>query len=208
MREVIRITDENREQYRDIIDIAVTASSVTDNLMVVARGECNKKQDVKPFAMIEDISLYAVHNVDTALLYKSKITDEEIEIALRNTAEDARICDMAKVMAHGLPSPELFTRIDEWEPGDNENPLYILTNSNMQNGAGLIFCDDVLHRIWEKIGNYFLLPSSIHELTICPDSGALQKDDFDFMVKSANSEAVSSEEKLSDRSFYYDGKLN
>ena len=115
---------------------------------------------------------------------------------------------MEKVMAHGMPSAELFTRIDEWKPGDNENPLYILTNSNMQNGAGLIFCDDVLHRIWEKVGNYFLFPSSIHELIICPDSGALQKDDFDFMVKSTNSEAVSSEEKLSDRSFYYDGKLN
>ena len=208
MREVIRITDENMEQYKDIIDIAVTASSVTDNLMVVARGEGNKKQDVKPFARIEDISFYAVHNVDTALLYKSKITDEEIEIAIRNTVEDARICDMAKVMAHGLPSAELFTRIDEWEPGDNGNPLYILTNSKMQNGAGLIFCDDVLHRIWEKVGNYFLFPSSIHELIICPDNGAFEKDDLDFMVRSINSDVVSSEEKLSDRSFYYDGKLN
>ena len=147
-------------------------------------------------------------NADNALVYVNKMPDDALDIAIKNTVENTRICNMREMIANGVINPESLKTIDEWEPDRKGIPLYIITNRDMRNGAGVIFCDNVLRRIYEKIGNFYLFPSSIHEVIITPDDKTMAKEDLDLMVKTINSDAVDPDEKLTDRSFYYNGTLN
>ena len=51
-------------------------------------------------------------------------------------------------------------------------PMYVLTNSRKVNGASQIVRKEVLHRAGDILGeDYMIIPSSIHEVLLVPDSG-------------------------------------
>lgn len=56
---------------------------------------------------------------------------------------------------------------------DFDLPVFILTKKNFMYGASLIFDAEVRGRIWKSLGrNYYVMPSSIHEVLIVPDNGS------------------------------------
>ena len=52
--------------------------------------------------------------------------------------------------------------------------------------------------------NYYVLPSSIHELLILPDNGSMQLSELEAMVREVNATQVAPEDRLSDKVQYYD----
>lgn len=97
----------------------------------------------------------------------------------------------------------------DWEILDFQGPPseepYILTNSNGINGAAVWLYPQLL----EQLSDYFdqsiyILPSSIHELVILPDSGQICESDMLHMVAQVNQECVLPEEFLSGNIYYYD----
>ena len=96
--------------------------------------------------------------------------------------------------------------VDQWEP--DGSPMTILTTRGAANGAGVIFCDSVLQKIREKIGNFYILPSSIHEVLIVPVSGGIELDYLEEMVRTINATEVSPEDRLSDQVYLFDGTLH
>ena len=96
--------------------------------------------------------------------------------------------------------------IDEWEP--DGSPMTVLTTKGAVNGAGILFCDSVLQKIHEKLGDYFVLPSSIHELIIVPVSEGIDRDELTEMVKTINATEVAPADRLSDKVYLYDGILH
>lgn len=85
-----------------------------------------------------------------------------------------------------------------------DNRMYILTNQYCQFGAACILYDHVL----EDIGNllkedYYILPSSIHELIILPLSFSPDEASLNEMIVDINRTQVSEEEVLSDHAYYY-----
>lgn len=86
-----------------------------------------------------------------------------------------------------------------------ESPLYVLTNSMRCFGACCLFYDGMLEEIGKELGeNYYVIPSSIHEMIIVPESKSPSREDLDEMIVEINETQVSAEEVLSDRSYYYD----
>ena len=86
-------------------------------------------------------------------------------------------------------------------------PMLCLTNRFYRNGASLILHEDILRRIGKVLGsNYYILPSSIHEVVIVPDVGVQDVADLSLMVREINSEMVEPDEKLSDKVQYYNRK--
>lgn len=62
---------------------------------------------------------------------------------------------------------------------------------------------------WIKIGellgkNFYVLPSSIHEVLIVPDNGDMQAKELESMVKEVNATQVAPADLLSDKVQYYD----
>ncbi len=84
-------------------------------------------------------------------------------------------------------------------------PMLCLTNRFYRNGASLILHKDILKRTGEVLGsNFYVLPSSIHEVVIVPDMGEQDVAELSLTVREINEEQVKPEERLSDKVQYYD----
>lgn len=83
--------------------------------------------------------------------------------------------------------------------------LYVITNEQGMNGATCILYQGVLEEIGQVLGcSYYLLPSSIHEMIICPDMEPVTRELLLSLVKEANHMVVTMGEVLSDNIYYYD----
>lgn len=80
----------------------------------------------------------------------------------------------------------------------DEIPMYVLTNTAMNFGAGLILNKSILRHILDTLNeDIYILPSSVHELIVIPSSMA---DDAQFltdMVYSINQSQVEPKDRLS-----------
>ncbi len=88
-----------------------------------------------------------------------------------------------------------------------ENPMFCLTNESKMNGASLLLQEDIRKQIGECLGSdYFVIPSSVHEVLILPDNGIFQVPELNAMVKEVNETQVERQEQLSDKVQFCDGK--
>lgn len=87
--------------------------------------------------------------------------------------------------------------------------MYVLTNHARSFGAACILYENVLTDIGETLGeNYYVLPSSIHEAIIIPESNSPHRLDLDDMICEINETQVPPEEVLSNRAYYFSRKEN
>lgn len=87
---------------------------------------------------------------------------------------------------------------------DENSQMLVLTNKNKYLGATVFFFPDMQKRIAEIVGrDYYVLPSSVHELLIIPDRGNFKPNDLADMVQSVNNQMVSSEEQLGNKVLFY-----
>ena len=97
--------------------------------------------------------------------------------------------------------------LDEVDPHDYENipPFFTLSTKNMTKGAVMAMNPVVMDKISEKLGDVYVLPSSVHEVLIVPKA-AISTDVQQLlnMVKSVNESEVAPEEQLSDNVYEYD----
>lgn len=83
--------------------------------------------------------------------------------------------------------------------------LYVVTNEQGINGATCILYDHLLQDIANIVGcDYYLLPSSIHEMMICPVNEQIDPKMLLSLVKEANYMVVTMGEVLSDNIYFYD----
>ena len=83
-------------------------------------------------------------------------------------------------------------------------PMYVLTNACKLHGSACILYEDLLVLISQKINNdFYIIPSSIHEVLLIPAENATSYDELSSMVREINSTQVSREEILSDHVYFY-----
>ena len=93
----------------------------------------------------------------------------------------------------------------EWNPLLQDIPMRVLSNHKRVHGASCILYPSVLHQLAiEQGGNYYILPSSIHEVILLKDGGAEDEERLKWMIQQVNQEIVDAEEILSDSLYYYD----
>lgn len=84
-------------------------------------------------------------------------------------------------------------------------PMKILSNHDRVHGAACILYPGLLQEIGEKEGaNFYILPSSVHEVILLNDHGSEEPDKLREMVREVNTEQVEPQEVLSDSVYYYD----
>lgn len=90
-----------------------------------------------------------------------------------------------------------------------QDEMYVLSNESGQLGAVVLFYPEMQKRLGELVGmNYYVLPSSTHEVIIVPDRGEIGLNEFIGMVKGANRDVVAPKDVLSDRVFKFDIERN
>lgn len=83
--------------------------------------------------------------------------------------------------------------------------MYVLTNESKLNGAAVLFYPEVQEKIAEQLGgDYFVLPSSVHEVLIVPDQGILEYQELKDMVNDVNNAQVPPDEVLTGEVYSYD----
>lgn len=93
--------------------------------------------------------------------------------------------------------------------GTKEHKMYILSNNKGINGATCLLYDNVLHEFADQIhSDFFILPSSIHEVILVPYDRTISKRALSDMVKDVNLTQVARDEVLSDHVYFYSRKNN
>ena len=82
--------------------------------------------------------------------------------------------------------------------------LYYLTNEFSAGGAVLMTCKNLMDKIADFLGeDFYILPSSTHEVLLLPESKAPSKEELDQRIQEVNREALEPEDYLSDHAYYY-----
>lgn len=86
-----------------------------------------------------------------------------------------------------------------------EEDLYVLSNKSNINGFTVIAYDGALDRASKVLqDNYYIIPSSIHEAILVPESYGLSEEELRQMVADVNETVVAEEDRLSDEVYFYD----
>lgn len=85
--------------------------------------------------------------------------------------------------------------------------LYVITNTAKCFGAAVMLYPGLWERIGDILGeDFYILPSSIHELILIPVSYGMDRTYLQMMVKEVNTAEVAEEEVLSDSVYFYSRK--
>ena len=86
----------------------------------------------------------------------------------------------------------------------DELPMYVLTNTDRIHGASSLLYQNQLDTIWDVLlEDYYILPSSVHELIILPKRNGTEENYLSQMVNDINCHHVEQEEILSNHAYFY-----
>lgn len=90
---------------------------------------------------------------------------------------------------------------------DEPSPMWVATIEGGQNGACATQYPGFLEQAAETLGgDFFVLPSSVHEVLFVKDDGSLELSHLEEMVQNINETEVRPEDRLSDSVFHYDSE--
>ena len=88
-----------------------------------------------------------------------------------------------------------------------KSPFYVVSNELKVDGAVAIASKTALEQVHEVVGeNYYILPSSRHEILAVPESMVSDPEDLRQMVCEVNATQVEAKDLLSDNVYYYDAQ--
>lgn len=124
---------------------------------------------------------------------------ELIQTALKNTEkyEPSTFRNLDEVLASlaGKKLPENY---------QSELPMYLLSNEEQTYGAIAVMYPEMLKKIRNQVGmDYYILPTSVHEVTILPKYPFLDPAKIQETVQRDNRESIREEDVISDHLFEY-----
>ncbi len=141
-------------------------------------------------------------NISDQLLYETAVRNTPLLYPCRCVALEQMISDL-------LPQKAADSHIPSSRPAGQSSPLpmYVLTNQRRLNGAACILYDQVLQDFSRRAGgDFFILPSSIHETILLPCQEHIKTETLTSMVKEINDTEVSPLDRLSDHVYRYNAR--
>lgn len=127
---------------------------------------------------------------------------EVLETARKNTHDhdgfDLRhIVDILGSLGTAMPA------VDE-----QDFPMYVATNSKMSNGAAVLTMNDKLREYADVMGgDYYVIPSSVHELILIPRRMSCPEgSEIDDLIKEVNTNHLGPDDVLADHAYLYSSK--
>jgi hypothetical protein len=162
-------------------------------------------------AVIADINMGEDRGGDWRIAVNNNVLDSldvDIETLFADAMKSSVILDPPTLvdMTSALFSPEKTNLLDRDEPiaPEDVGGMYVLTNTSGSLGAAALFYPDVKDKAAELIGrDYYILPSSVHEVILVPDSQDIKANELCDMVKQANKTVVEEQDILSDNVYHY-----
>lgn len=143
--------------------------------------------------------------ISNFFMKRLKLTEEDLyQFAKANTAKRTGVIVKPLLPSFGDFANETPIENDVWDFADELEPI-VLTNRDFVNGVALILCDEVMDKIVEhyQVNALYILPSSVHEVIITPESYFVDIKYLKDMLRETNRNFVSSEDKLSNHIYKY-----
>lgn len=142
----------------------------------------------------ERLSAYMIRNRDLACWGIS--VEELYALALANTPRIAP--------ARVLGMDEMFEKNGKNEGTKDTGSLTILSNQFMTHGSGVILYPDFLKKYAGRVGaNLYLIPSSIHEILVLPETVVEDEEELMDIIHDVNRSELEEADILSDSLYFY-----
>ena len=207
--DVESLTDYNQMRDKLVMEV-VSAETNADMLTKVPHQNIEDMAVVYRFVLDTNDDGRATILVTNQLLETMGVTPEQIHVdAMENAPalKPAVIQGMSEVMAEmmGVSSEELADMGMPMDPADEQ--MFVASVPDKVHGAGVLAYQNFMDQAAERVGgDFFILPSSIHEVLIVPDNGNMKLGDLEAMVREVNATQVSPEDKLTDSVYHYDSQ--
>ena len=174
--------EHSREFLRDVVRTDVEDLAIIYRLHAVINGE--------------KVSTVITNRILSAM----EMTKEELhQLAMKKAPFNSQCIVQNLADAIGEISPEMG--------GIQESPLVLVSNSDKCYGASALLYPGTLERCADIMnGDFFVLPSSVHECLLCADNDSLSLRDLKSVVKDVNDTVLDTEELLSYNVYHYDHK--
>ena len=137
------------------------------------------------------------------------IGDEELPFMDLEDCCDEEANEVETMLEDEYSEEVLETMFNDMMKEQRAPKMYILTNSTGINGAtSLIYKDAIRNFANSKQCDFYILPSSIHEVILVPYEECISREELKEMVNEVNCTQVPPEEILSDRVYIYRRETN
>lgn len=179
----------NRLPHRKFLDLAIIYYGVFDGFSDGV-GMWNITNEVLKGYSIDEDALY--------------------QNAMNNTIKKQPyfIKTMMELLGEIMPEEEYSQYVDEDMVAMRRTPMYVMSNEDKIFGAITVLYPGVLNDFYEKHGDFYVLPSSVHEVILIPVSEGIEEKELQSMVVEVNRTALKTEEFLSDNVYIYEGDKN
>ncbi|MED9903726.1 MAG: DUF5688 family protein [Lachnospiraceae bacterium] len=231
VHEIIKIYEENKVSHEINLDFFMDYNAVRGRIFQkVIHYDKNRKLlhnlPHKRFLDLAVVCYYAYMNdflgrgsiqIEIGHLDKWGISEEELfadarENTLKKLGAEVRSMDeiLLEMMEEQLETADtrqLKNMLDNRT--EQEIPMYIMTLRGRYFGAACICFEEMLKSFSDRCGkSFYILPSSVHELILIPESGREEPETLKNMVREINADHVLLEEQLSDNIYYFDISKN
>ena len=189
----------------------VEAMSAKSNFDLMRKIPHRRMEDIASVYRI-DLEAFGIKGATTRVSYqmlaKFGVSIEQLhKDAVENTTRNRPMVleglleTMYKMTSHKDIDPYGINK-----PPKNEN-AYVATVQGLGKGACVMFYENFFDQAAEKLGgDFYVIPSSIHELVLVKDNGAVEAAKLLELVKWTNEDKVNPRDRLTDNVYHYDSK--
>ena len=181
--------------YVERADLAITFH------IAVEENEAGRASAIVTNQMME------TYGVTRNQLYKDALANSPVIAPARinNLGELLGRMTLDGMREMGASEEEIREAKERMDEANQDNPLIVVTNETGIDGAAAVFYTGVMDQLGEEIkGDFFILPSSVHEIIVAPDDGRLYYPELKEMVTEINETQVAPEDRLTDEVYHYD----
>ena len=180
-------TDHNAEMLKNVPHKNI------EDLSAVCRIDASKEAGYGASVLVNN-KMMAAFGITAAELF----ADAEQMAPISHPAKVVTLSSMVNELIGGNPAEEV---------NSGSPQTLVATVESKTLGAGIIDYPDFMKDMADQIGgDFFVLPSSIHEVLIMPDDGVTSLRGLEDMVHEVNRTQVDPSEQLSDSVYHYDSK--
>lgn len=190
--------------------------ALTVDLVPVAGNE--EKLAQIPHKNVEDMALVYRFEEESSVYGSASILVTNEMLAVYDITADQLHEDAMKAAVQNRPAKlhnmndvmrDMMGDMSDLFPMNEPSPLWVATVEGGQNGAGVIQYPGFLDQAAEALGgDFYVLPSSVHEVLLVADDGSMEIGYLEEMVRSVNETEVSPAERLSNNVYHYDSKAH
>lgn len=196
----------NAEENQELL--AQRPHMIMDDLAVTYHLEMGKSDNGNMSVAITNaiLDMYGISQEELHDLAVANL-EEKMPATFQGMSEVVKEMMLPQIMSDlDLSKEAALDYIEQMIPDGNEQ-MYVLSNDSRLHGAATVLNEKAMEDIAEKVGgDFFILPSSIHELLVVPKQDGMELSDLEAMVQEVNATQVAPEEKLSDHVYEYDAK--